>query len=246
MGSVSDGVSMRGAGAGSRGWRAGSVGDARAALRRSKARRAVSRAPRRWVENEKTSVPGALDNNRGMCLHPSRGVSADRGRPAACDRASPADSSASQTGARRARVEPAPRDTLAPVGARLGPKNKITAMNSDAASRTIAHGYRARLGFRGHRGGEERRETGDLNRHRRTLMCFTFRAGRASRSGRRASREREPRWQFVTSRHRSENFGRSKHFSRLQPVEFCPDNNSCQLAQLAVKLFHERLSSRRL
>jgi hypothetical protein len=67
-------------------------------------------------------------------------------------------------------------------------------------------------------------------------MCFTFRAGRASRSGRRASREREPRWQFVTSRHRSENFGRSKLFSRLQPVEFCPDNNSCQLAQLAVKL----------
>lgn len=61
MGSVSDGVSMRGAGAGSRGWRAGPVGDARAALRRSKARRAVSRAPRRWVENEKTSVPGALE-----------------------------------------------------------------------------------------------------------------------------------------------------------------------------------------
>ena len=137
------------------------------------------------VENEKTSVPGALDNNRGMCLHPSRGVSADRGRPAACDRASPADSSASQTGARRARVEPAPRDTLAPVGARLGPKNN-NAMNSDAASRTIAHG--ARLGFRGHRGEEERRESGDLNRHRRTLMCFTFRAGRASRSGSRASR----------------------------------------------------------
>jgi hypothetical protein len=98
VGSVSDGVSMRGAGAGSRGWRAGPVGDARAALRRSKARRAVSRAPRRWVENEKTSVPGALDNNRGMCLHPSRGVSADRGRPAACDRASPADASASRHG----------------------------------------------------------------------------------------------------------------------------------------------------
>lgn len=186
MGSVSDGVSMRGAGAGSRGWRAGPVGDARAALRRSKARRAVSRAPRRWKksgrENER---PGALDNNRGMWLHPSRGVSADRGRPAACDRARPADSSAGRHGhgARESNRRRARRSR--PVGGRLGSKN-----NSDAASRTIATWRSARLGFRGpgsSRGGGE-------TRNRRPESASTYLdvlhvpGGRASRSDSRASR----------------------------------------------------------
>ena len=59
------------------------------------------------------------------------------------------------------------------------------------------------LGFRGRgssRGGGTR-ETGDMRRHRRTLMCFSFRAGRASRSESGAYHEREPLLQPVTSRH---------------------------------------------
>ena len=40
-----------------------------------------------------------------------------------------------------------------------------------------------------------------MRRHRRTLMCFSFRAGRASRSESGAYHEREPLLQPVTSRH---------------------------------------------
>ena len=95
--------------------------------------------------------------------------------------------------ARRARVGPV-RETRA-RGWLVGPKN-----NSDASDdRDIAlgrHGIsRSRL-IAG--GGNLSRETGDKNRHLRTLMCFTFRAARVSRSESCASREREPSWHPIT------------------------------------------------
>ena len=130
----------------------GSRGDARAALRRSKARLA-SRAPRdrREKGDEKTNDHRVRWKRIvARVTTPPRGVSAARGRPAARDRATPRRFRRAGIGAARARRADSARDARAwcPVG----PKHNAWLLERSR------HGARATWVFAvaGHRGGVER------------------------------------------------------------------------------------------